>query len=280
MNYYPFHLGDYATHTAHLEPMEDLAYRRLLDLYYLRESPLPADVSEVARLIRLRANVAEVETILREFFTLTDEGWFSERCHDELLRMLDRQAKAQASAQASVAARKARAEQSRSSGEAGAERTLNDRSTTVELPTPTPTPTPVNTNTGASAKRVKPAALVKPEAVSESVWADFLTVRKAKKAPLTQTALDGIAREAEKAGMDLAGALAMCCARGWQGFKADWVAKSGVKPMVAMPQALSFAERDELARRKRWEEMTGRKWPENDGAAVIDVTPTTLELGQ
>ena len=44
MNYYPFHLGDYAAHTAHLEPMEDLAYRRMLDAYYLREAPLPRAV--------------------------------------------------------------------------------------------------------------------------------------------------------------------------------------------------------------------------------------------
>jgi hypothetical protein len=126
--------------------------------------------------------------------------------------------------------------------------------------------------------RSRPA--VRPDGVSESVWSDFQALRKTKRAPLTTTALDGIAREAAKAGMDLAEVLALCCTRGWQGFKADWVAKSGVKPTVAMPQALSFAERDELARRKRWEEMTGRKWPENDGAAVIDVIPTTLELGQ
>lgn len=33
----------------------------------------------------------------------------------------------------------------------------------------------------------------------------------------------------------------------------------------------SFAEQDELARRKRWEEMTGRKWPESGG--VIDAEP-------
>ena len=37
MNYFPFNVGDYSVHTAHLEPMEDLAYRRLLDQYYLRE---------------------------------------------------------------------------------------------------------------------------------------------------------------------------------------------------------------------------------------------------
>jgi uncharacterized protein YdaU (DUF1376 family) len=273
MNYYPFHLGDYATHTAHLEPLEDLAYRRMLDLYYLREAPLPADVSEVARLIRLRAHVAEVETVLREFFTLADDGWFSDRCQDELDRMLDKQAKAQASAQASVAARKARAEQMQSHGTTTVKRPLNERSTDVELPTPTPTPTPVNTNTGASAKRGKPA-VVKPEGIAESVWQDFLAIRKAKRAPLTQTALDGIEREASKAGMDLDGVLSLCCIRGWQGFKAEWV--MGAK-QTAAPQAMSFAERDEQLKRKRWEEMTGRKWPEQPGA-VIEMEEADLKL--
>jgi len=72
LNYYPFHVGDYAAHTAHLEPMEDLAYRRMLDLYYLRECALPQEPAEVARLIRMRSNVAEVEAVLREFFTSND----------------------------------------------------------------------------------------------------------------------------------------------------------------------------------------------------------------
>ena len=40
---------------------------------------------------------------------------------------------------------------------------------------------------------------------------------------ITDTAIDGIRREADKAGMTLADALAMCCKRGWQGFEADWV---------------------------------------------------------
>lgn len=115
--------------------------------------------------------------------------------------------------------------------------------------------------------------MFKPEGVDESVWADFLSIRKAKRAPLTATALDGIEREASKAGMRLADVLALCCSRGWQGFKAEWV--QGQKPAVAMPQAMSFAERDELAKRKRWEEMTGRTWP-SDERTVIDITPTTL----
>lgn len=84
MNYYPFHLGDYAAHTAHLEPMEDLAYRRMLDLYYRTEKPLPLDWREIARLIRLRDQGDAIEAVLSEFFTVTDEGWHHGRCEREL----------------------------------------------------------------------------------------------------------------------------------------------------------------------------------------------------
>ena len=45
------------------------------------------------------------------------------------------------------------------------------------------------------------------------------------------------------------------------------------------PQQQSFAERDELAKRKKWEEMTGRQWP-SDERLTIDVTPTFLEIEQ
>ncbi len=74
------------------------------------------------------------------------------------------------------------------------------------------------------AARARPAS--RPDDVPEKVWADFLAIRKAKKAPLTATALDGIEREARKAGISLAQALAECCSRGWQGFKAEWLANA------------------------------------------------------
>ena len=53
MNYYPFNVGDYAAHTAHLDMLEDLAYRRMLDLYYRTEQALPSDWRQIARLIRM-----------------------------------------------------------------------------------------------------------------------------------------------------------------------------------------------------------------------------------
>ena len=66
-------------------------------------------------------------------------------------------------------------------------------------------------------------ALACPDAVRPETWSDFLQIRKAKKAPVTAAAIAGIEREARKAGWSLEKALIECCARGWAGFKADWV---------------------------------------------------------
>jgi hypothetical protein len=63
-----------------------------------------------------------------------------------------------------------------------------------------------------------------PDGVSQSVWDDFKTLRKAKKAPITQRAIDGLIAEANKAGWSIEQALIECCVRGWQAFKAEWVA--------------------------------------------------------
>jgi hypothetical protein len=72
-------------------------------------------------------------------------------------------------------------------------------------------------------------AASRPQGVDEQVWQDFLAVRAAKRAPLTDTALEGIAREAEKAGIALADAIAYCCEQGWQGFNAGWYAERRAK---------------------------------------------------
>lgn len=63
----------------------------------------------------------------------------------------------------------------------------------------------------------------KPADVTDQTWADFLAVRKIKKAPLTPTALVQITNAAAKAGYTLEAALQMCCERGWQAFRADWL---------------------------------------------------------
>ena len=82
MIWYKFHLGDYITHTLHLSDAEDLAYRRLLDLYYMSEAPIPLDTEAVARKIRLDLDITE--SVLGEFFELTEEGFRNSRCDAEI----------------------------------------------------------------------------------------------------------------------------------------------------------------------------------------------------
>lgn len=87
MNYYPFHIGDYAVRTRHLSPMEDLALRRMLDLYYQTEHSLPPDPAKVVRLISLPSEFgAVVESVLKEFFVRTPRGYANSRCEAELAR--------------------------------------------------------------------------------------------------------------------------------------------------------------------------------------------------
>lgn len=88
MNFYPHHIGDYLTATAHLSWVEDCAYRRLLDLYYSREQAIPADLAQAARLCRATTKDERraVESVLAEFFTLTDKGWAHTRCEEEIAK--------------------------------------------------------------------------------------------------------------------------------------------------------------------------------------------------
>lgn len=102
MNYFEHHIGDYDTATAHLTACEDGIYSRLIRRYYATERPLPAEKKDVARLARARTREerAAVDTVLREFFVLHEDGWRNQRCDEEIARFQAKRAKAQASANA------------------------------------------------------------------------------------------------------------------------------------------------------------------------------------
>jgi uncharacterized protein YdaU (DUF1376 family) len=125
MHYFQFNIGDYASHTRHLTVIEDLAYRRLLDLYYLQERPLNSGLTSVARQINMRDYETEVQAVLEEFFDLTDDGWTNFRADKE------------------IAHYKAKVEQASRAGKASAERRSNGRSTDVQ---PTNNHKPITNN--------------------------------------------------------------------------------------------------------------------------------------
>lgn len=102
MKYYLHHLGDYMRDTAHLSMLEDAAYRRLLDVYYSREAPLPGSVEECCRLVRAKSKLElkSVNFILGEFFCLCEDGYRQHRADDEIRRFNAKKNKAIASAKA------------------------------------------------------------------------------------------------------------------------------------------------------------------------------------
>ena len=80
MHYYQFSIGDYRAATAHLSNEEDLAYRRLLDMYYDTEQKIPLDTQWVAR--RLRVDTKTVNAVLSDMFVKQEDGWFHARCQE------------------------------------------------------------------------------------------------------------------------------------------------------------------------------------------------------
>lgn len=100
MYYYQFNIGDYQSHTAHLTEMEDLAYRRLLDWYYLHERPVPLDIGEISRQIRMRSHTDCIAVVLQEYFDRIEDGWIHHRADQEIAKAGERSVKASESAKA------------------------------------------------------------------------------------------------------------------------------------------------------------------------------------
>jgi uncharacterized protein YdaU (DUF1376 family) len=101
MHYYPRHVGDYVSATAHLSMLEDGAYNRLLDWYYQEEKPLPSEKRLIYRRIRAASKQEReaVDAVLAEFFSLSDDGFRHSRCDAEIAKNNERAAKARRSAE-------------------------------------------------------------------------------------------------------------------------------------------------------------------------------------
>ena len=99
MHYYTFNIGDYHAHTHHLTDTEDLAYRRMLDWCYLNEKPLPLDLEEIAKKIRMRMHSDCIATVLKEFFVETEKGFFQKRIKNEIEKFKNKSKKAKKSAE-------------------------------------------------------------------------------------------------------------------------------------------------------------------------------------
>jgi uncharacterized protein YdaU (DUF1376 family) len=203
MHYYQFHIGDYKSHTHHLSLLEDLAYRRLLDFYFLHEQPIKH--RDVARQIGMREHEEDVLTVLNEFFLSTPEGFVNPRAYKEIQQYKEYS----------------------EAGKRGAAKRWGTPPNGEAISPPNAPPIATNNHkpitNNHKPKKEKATVVACPDFVEQQVWDDFLSIRKAKNAPMSETALRAIEREAKKAGWSLNMAISESVSRGWQSFKAEWV---------------------------------------------------------
>jgi len=89
--------------------------------------------------------------------------------------------------------------------------------------------TNVDINTASEKTAKKPIkheadlALLAEHGIAGQIAEDFLTIRKAKRQPLTETAMRLIASDAEKCGMTAAQAVEYAIGNGWGSFRAEWL---------------------------------------------------------
>jgi uncharacterized protein YdaU (DUF1376 family) len=201
MHYYQHHIGDFIKDTSYLTNEEIGIYMKLIWLYYDTEKPLPDDIFLLSMKVNARENKVAVESILCMFFQLIDNKWHHTRCDKEIAEYAEFCAKQKANGLKGGRPKLTQAQP-------------NENPTGYQAKpkiTLTTNHKPLTTN-----------QINTPDGVSESLFKDFLEVRKGKKAKWTETALKGLQREAVKANMTLEQVMQMCCERGWAGFKSEW----------------------------------------------------------
>ena len=202
MNYYPFHIGDYISHTSHLSDAEDLAYRRMIDLYYQTEEPFK-DVAWVARRIKSTSEI--VKLLLEEFFEFDSDAWRSKRADEEI-------AKYRLKADSARNANRVKTEKKSALITELKSELISEPNHIV-----TNNQEPITNNQEPNINTITPSG------VSDEVFKDFCKLRKGLKAPVTQTAINGLAKEGQKANLSLEQVMILCCQNGWRGFKAEWI---------------------------------------------------------
>ena len=222
MYYYQFNIGDYASATQHLDDTEDLAYRRMLDLYYSKEKPLPLDVKDIARLIRMRTHSDSIANVLSDFFTQKKDGYHCMRVDKEISAFKGKSDKARASAKARWNKNKDLADNKRN---ANASETQSDSNANHK---------PL-TNNQEPVKENKPIVDKSPEfnfrnefillGVKKNFIDQWLKVRKNKRATNSELAFKKLVTEMSKSGLTFNDAVKTSVENSWSGFNTDWITK-------------------------------------------------------
>lgn len=227
MLYLNLHIGDWMSGTMLCSALERGVYIDLLVAYYSKGRPLMrSECDRIARAYTPDEREA-MRYVLEQFFTEDGDQYRNARADKEI-------AKCKNTSEVNRANARKRWDKERQGGAADSE---SDRTSEMDatayasaypnadanaMLTRNPKPETENSSVGADKPRRTTRKPLDFYGLPEDLVEDWKAVRKEKRAPLTQTAINGVKRKAEKAGMSFEQAVRMITENGWRGFNANW----------------------------------------------------------
>lgn len=211
VHYYKFNISKWHLSTSHLNLEEEAVYFRLINFYYDTEQPIPLETHSVIRRLRLGSYSDIVDQVLNEFFTKTELGWVHSVCDDL------------------IAEYHLTADKNRKNGKSGGRpKKINELDNNPDKTQSVSTSNPEITLT--KNYKLKTNNYIKPpEGVSESIFKEYLDMRKKAKKGWTERIQNKLTTEGNKLGWSLEKVLEHCLEKEWIGFEAAWVKKDEEK---------------------------------------------------
>lgn len=213
MHYYKRNLGDYAKKAGRLSMLQHGSYTLLIDACYDREQFPTLEEAIEWTWASTADEIEAVSFVLRKFFTLENGVYVQKRIQEEITEYHN---KAETNKRIAIERETNRAEKRTNRAPS-----VNAPSDVGDESPPNHKPLTINHKPIKEGERAK--ALTRPDDVDEQVWSDWLQLRKAKKAPITETVLKTARKEAALADMPLVNFLEIWCARGSIGLEAAWL---------------------------------------------------------
>jgi uncharacterized protein YdaU (DUF1376 family) len=248
VHYYQHHIGDYLSHTASLSLLEHGVYLRLLQCYYMADGYLAGCMYRAVG-ARSAEEKEAVDYILATYFTVQDGVYKQAGADKRIAEFNEKSNKARKAVEVRWNNKRntdvSESDTDVSENDTNGIQTNNHKPITNNQKTKTQNTAPAKAVAVLNPKNTRidsKGLIARVPGLIPQVADDFLTVRKAKRAPLTATALALIEAEAANAGITTAQAIAIATARGWQSFKADWIKTGQPQDFVETHTDRSWAE--------------------------------------
>lgn len=230
MHYYKRNIGDYAKKAGRLSMLQHGAYTLLIDSCYDREQFPTLDEAIDWTWSSSQAEIDAVKFVLSKFFVLQDGVYVHPSIKEEIDAYHETSEKNKRIAEEREAKRRA--------SSTDRARVVHEESKDGHL-TINQEPLTINQEPEGEKPRKRDSrpVVAKPDDVDQQTWDDWQALRKAKRAPVTETVVNGARKESEKAGMSLDAFLQVWCRRGSQGLEAEWL-----KPDERLTVGRTFAQ--------------------------------------